>query len=280
MKEDYHLTLDNQDKSLTIKSDEIHIWHASSNLSPKQTERLEQTLSGGELKRAYRFVFEEDRFRFIAGRGLLRTILGRYLKKEPCQLHFNYGLNGKPELVGAESDEGLNFSVSYSNKLILYAFSLNRRIGVDIEYIRSDFADEQIVNRFFSKQEIDKFLSLSKENRIDAFFTCWTRKEAYLKVTGKGITSGMDQFAVSLLPGEPAALLSINNKPEETSDFYLEDLNMGHGYKAALAVEGSRCKIKYWQTGESEELIRLLDGLEGLSDDEAQQIVNMEGNDT
>lgn len=247
MKNNYHLTLDDPHKSFTLKSDEIHIWRASSHLLPIQTERLEQTLSDDELKRAYRFFFKKDRIRFVVGRGLLRTILGRYLKKGPHQLRFNYSLNGKPELIGENSDEGLNFNVSYSNELILYAVSLNRRVGVDIEFIRQDFADEQIVERFFSKQETDKFLSLPKNIRKEAFFTCWTRKEAYLKATGKGITSGMDQFAVSLVPGEPAALLSINNNPEETSSFYLEDLNMGPGYKAALAVEGSGCKLKYWQ---------------------------------
>ncbi len=172
------------------------------------------------------------------GRGLLRTILGLYLKKEPRQLHFCYSINGKPELIGENSDEGLNFNVSYSNQLILYAVSLNRRIGVDIEYIRQNFTDDQIVEKYFS---------LPGKLRKEAFFTCWTRKEAYLKATGKGITSGMDQFAVSLVPGEPAVLLSINNDPEETSNFCLEDLNIGQGYKAALAVEGSRFKLKYCQ---------------------------------
>ena len=244
---DYHLILYDSHKFLTLKSDEIHIWRVSSKLLPIQTERLEQVLSYDEQKRANRFIFKKDRLRFIVGRGLLRTILGRYLKKEPSQLRFKYSLNGKPELIGENTNEGLNFNVSYSNELILYAVSLNRRIGVDIEYIRQDFADEQIVERFFSKQEADKFLSLPEENRKEAFFTCWTRKEAYLKATGKGITLGMDQFAVSLVPGEPAALLSINNNTEETSSFCLEDLNIGPGYKAALAVEGSGCKLKYWQ---------------------------------
>ncbi|MDR4499099.1 MAG: 4'-phosphopantetheinyl transferase superfamily protein [Candidatus Scalindua sp.] len=136
------------------------------------------------------------------------------------------------------SDEELNFNVSYSNELILYAVSLNRRIGVDIEFIRPDFADEQIVKRFFS---------LPKKIRKEAFFTCWARKEAYLKATGKGIASGMDQFVVSLIPGEPAELISTKINPEETSSFWIEDLNMGQGYKAALAVEGPRCKINYRQ---------------------------------
>lgn len=247
MKNNYHLTLDDPHKSFTLKSDEIHIWRASLNLLPIQIERLEQILSDDELKRAYRFSFKKDRIRFIVGRGLLRTILGRYLKKEPSQLRFCYSLNGKPELIVENSDEGLKFNVSYSNELILYAVSLNRRIGVDIEYIRPDFADEQIVERFFSKQETDIFLSLPTEMRKEAFFACWTRKEAFLKATGKGIISGMDQFAVSLVPGEPVALLSINNKSEETSSFCLEDLNIGPGYKAALAAEGSGCKIKYWR---------------------------------
>lgn len=247
MKKNCHLTLDDPHKYLTLKSDEIHIWRASSDLLSTEIERLEQSLSDDELKRAYRFVFMKDRNRFIAGRGILRAILGLYLKKEPGQLRFYYSLNGKPELIGENSDEELNFNVSYSNYHILYAVSLNRRIGVDIEFIHPDFADEQIVKGFFSIQEADKFLSLPKKIRKEAFFTCWTRKEAYLKATGKGITSGMDQFVVSLIPGEPAELIPIKINPEETSNFWLEDLNMGQGYKAALAVEGSRCKIKYRQ---------------------------------
>ncbi len=247
MKRKFQLALDNPHKSFTLKSDEIHVWRASLNLLPIQTERLEQILSDDELKRAYRFIFKKDRIRFIVGRGLLRTILGSYLKKGPHQLRFNYTQNGKPELIDENSDEYLNFNVSYSNELILYAVSLNRRIGVDIEYIRPDFADEQIVESFFSKQETEKFLSLPENIRKEAFFTCWTRKEAYLKATGEGIASGMDQFAVSLVPGEPAALFSINNNPEETYNFYLEDINLGAGYKASLAVEGAGCKIKYWQ---------------------------------
>jgi 4'-phosphopantetheinyl transferase len=217
------------------------------NLLSIHTERLEQILSEDELKRAYRFFFKKDRHRFIVGRGLLRTILGCYLKKRPNQLRFHYSLNGKPELIGKNGEETLKFNVSYSNELILYAVALNRKIGIDLEYIRPDFADTQIVERFFSKQEAVKFLSLPKKIQKEAFFTCWTRKEAYLKATGKGITLGMNQFEVSLVPGEPAKFLSINNNPKETPSFCFEDLNMGSDYKAALAVEGFGWKLRYWQ---------------------------------
>jgi 4'-phosphopantetheinyl transferase len=239
--------------NLILSSDEVHVWRAWLNLPASQIHRLRRTLATDELERAGRFYFEKDRQHFIAGRGLLRLILGRYLKTAPGQLRFRYSDYGKPALVlnpgQAPLQARLNFNVSHSYGLALYAVTLGREVGLDLEKIRSDLEYEEIAERFFSSQESAVLRKLPAEVKPQAFFNCWTRKEAYIKARGEGLSLPLDQFDVSLVPGEPARLLDVREDSQEASRWSLYALTPASGYVAALAVEGSDWRLKCWQGG-------------------------------
>jgi 4'-phosphopantetheinyl transferase len=230
-----------------LESDEVHVWRAALNLDTPRLTRLERTLSEDEHARAERFHFPQDRQRFVAARGLLRTLLGRYLGGEPGQVLFCYGPQGKPALAGESGGETLRFNVSHSGELVLYAVSRGRELGIDIERLRPDFATEQIARRFFSAGEVAALQTLPAGEQRQAFFACWTRKEAYLKARGDGLSLDLKQFEVSLAPGKPAALLSTKHDPQEVLRWSLRDLTPGPGYVAALAVEGHDWRLRCWQ---------------------------------
>ncbi len=233
-------------ETLTLAIDEVHVWRAGLELSESQVQTLQQTLSADELERAERFRFENHRKHFIVARGLLRNILGRYLEKDPKQLQFCYKRNGKPEL-STLSVESVRFNISHSQVLALYAFTLDREIGIDLELIRQDLSDEKIAERFFSTCEVKRLRSLPKHLQKEAFFNCWTRKEAYIKARGDGLKLKLDQFSVSLDPGEPAELLSAQGGNQELSRWKLKELYPCRGFAGALAVEGHGWQLKLWQ---------------------------------
>jgi 4'-phosphopantetheinyl transferase len=236
--------------NLVLKNDEIHVWRANLDKEEGRIQYLSQILSSDELERAERFHFRKDRNHFIVSRGMLRIILGRYLKREAGQLHFRYNKYGKPELADETGERALRFNVSHSHGVALNALTYDRDIGVDIEYIRPDIADEEISGRFFSSKEIAELCSLPVHIRKDAFFACWTRKEAYIKARGDGLSMPLDQFDVTVIPGKQAALLSVYGDKQEASRWSLEDLNLGQGYAAALAAKGHDWYLKCWQWAE------------------------------
>jgi 4'-phosphopantetheinyl transferase len=208
---------------------------------------LAQTLSYDEMVRAEHFRFERDRRRFIVGRGVLREILGCYLGFDPQQVRFRYDSRGKPYLVERLDKYGLRFNLAHSHKLALYAFTCGREIGVDLEYIRPMPDAEQIAARFFSTFEYTALRMLPENRKMEAFFNCWTRKEAYIKAIGDGPARHLDQFEVSLILGEPAQLLSVEGDPEEAARWSLKALAPGTGYVAAVAVEGHNWRLTCWQ---------------------------------
>lgn len=231
----------------TLSSNDIHIWCACIDLPSLQVQQLAQILSEDELKRAERFYFEQHRNRFIVRRGILRTILSRYLSMEPNQLQFDYGSRGKPTLAETCGGDKLRFNLSDSHGFALYAVTGDRDLGVDIEQIRSIEDAEQIAKRFFSPQEYAVLRDLAPSQKQAAFFNCWTRKEAYVKAVGDGLSLPLDGFDVSLSPGEPARLLSIKGDPQSAAHWFLQDLNPVPGYVGAIAVEGFGFSISCWQ---------------------------------
>jgi 4'-phosphopantetheinyl transferase len=232
---------------LALSSDDVHVWRASLDQPAWRLERLAQMLSADERAKAERFYFERDRKRFIVSQGLLRTILSRYLTIEPNQLQFCYGRRGKPALAQMFGGGTLRFNMSHSHGLALYAIARDRKIGVDLERIRPILDAEQIAERFFSAQENAIFCVLPPSQKLKAFFNCWTRKEAYLKATGDGLARPLDQFNVSLAPGESARLLHVEGDPQEAARWSLQALTPAPGYVAALAVEGHGWRLACWQ---------------------------------
>lgn len=226
-----------------IPSNQIHVWRLSLGLSEHQRANILAILSADEIERAGRFHFEKDQNRFIAARGLLRQILGLYLGEKPQRLQFEYTDFGKP-VFGTNSDyKGLHFNLSHSANFALCAITQSREVGIDIERIRSEISVDQIVRRFFSPSEIRSIEMLHEEKRNQLFFQYWTRKEAFLKATGKGLSFPMEQCDVSLMSGVTFSPVIFQDEKSESSDWHVQDLFPAEGYAAAIAVEGSDCDL-------------------------------------
>jgi len=234
-----------QSTSLTLSSDEVHVWYASLSQPMPDIQRLAQTLSEDEHSRAERFYFERDRNHFITGRGILRSILSRYLGVKPEQLRFNYGPYGKPALTETPGGDTLRFNVSHSAGFALYAVTYNREIGVDIERIRPISEIEQIAERFFSAREWAAIRALPPSQRQEAFFSYWTCKEALMKALGDGLFRSLDQVEVSASPNEPAKLLNIDGASQAVARWSLLKLTPPAGYAAALAIEKHNWRLEY-----------------------------------
>jgi len=231
---------------LQLKRSEVHVWRVDLDV-PIAIRSLLPILSEDEKLKAERFYFQKDRDRFIVGRGLLRQILSSYLGKEPNALSICYNQYGKPALNAVDDHEQICFNLSHSHGLALIAVARNRRLGVDLEYIRNDFSCEEIAERFFSPRESAILRSLPATMKTKAFFTCWTRKEAFVKATGRGLSLPLNEFDVSFIPGEPAMLLHVGWDTKESYRWSLQELSMDPSYVAALAVEGNNWQLKYWR---------------------------------
>jgi len=218
---------------------EVHVWTARLDREADELHALEATLSPDERIRADLFHFARDRRRFVAARGVLRTLLGKHLRQAPAGLEFSYGPYGKPSLAGANAASGLSFNLAHSAELAVYAISRQRNLGIDVERIKPESAGEDIARRFFSAREVSDLQTLPPEARIEAFFSCWTRKEAYLKATGMGLQTPLDSFSVSLLPGESAQFLAGVDERWHVATF-----DPPAGYAAAVVYDGAASPVK------------------------------------
>ncbi|MEH2069118.1 MAG: 4'-phosphopantetheinyl transferase HetI [Nostoc sp.] len=224
---------------LTLLPDEIHVWRIDLDQPEAQLQNLAATLSNDEMIRAQRFHFQQHQQRFIAGRGILRSILSRYLGIKPLEVQFNYQQRGKPMLAKTFADRGLEFNLSHSQELALCAVNCTREIGVDLEYIRPVSDLEALAKRFFLPREYEMLRSLSSNQQQEVFFRYWTCKEAYLKATGDGL-SQLEEVEVFLTPTKPAKL-------QITQDWSLFELVPANNYVAAVAVANFGWNLKCWQ---------------------------------
>jgi 4'-phosphopantetheinyl transferase len=215
--------------------------------TPSQIQSFLHNLAADEQARAERFHFERDRGHFIVARGVLRAILGGYLKRAPEGLSFCYGSHGKPAIAGESGGDAIRFNVSHSHGIALYAVTRGREVGVDLERIRFNLAVAEIAERFFSRREVAMLRALPTEEQREAFFRCWTRKEACLKARGEGLSLPLDQVDVSLAPGEPDAAPGTQPDSSDASRWSLQELAPAPGYVAALAVEGHGWRLACWQ---------------------------------
>lgn len=222
------------DTEWTLARGEVHVWHAMTTVAEDLRRGLFELLSARERERAARFKFPADRNRFIGSHGLVRLILARYAEVAPQDISFEIGAYGKPFLPGSS----LQFNVSDSGDMAAIALTQDRDIGIDVEHIRPGFAGEEIAERFFSSADVAAYRSLSPEEREHAFFRIWTRKEAYIKAIGEGLSHPLHTFDVSLERGAESALLATRPDPEEASRWTVTDLSLHSEYPAALAVQG------------------------------------------
>ena len=218
-------------EKFSLPLSDIHLWKA--NLSIDQTLQAELwlTLSDEEKLRANRLKFPHLRVRYVAARGILRRLLSQYLSVSAVDIKINYGKQGKPFLMNFPN---FKFNLSHSEDLAVFAFSKSMTLGIDVEYINKEIDIESIVPRFFSKNEAASVLGLTPDKRPAAFFNCWTRKEAFIKAKGGGLSIPLDQFEVSLLPGDTPEILAINWAPEEVKSWSVFSFNMQKGFVGAL----------------------------------------------
>jgi 4'-phosphopantetheinyl transferase len=232
---------------MSLPGDEVHVWRAALDVDPGSLETLEKTLALDERTRSAQFRFAKDRRHFIAARGILRDILARYLHRDPASLEFSYNAFGKPALAGESDRSRLHFNLSHSKGFALFAVAQGREVGVDVERTQTDLNWEGVARRYFSHREIAALASLPPGQRCEAFFRCWTRKEAYVKAKGGGLSIPLDQFDTSIGPASTAVLLGAEDDSGEASRWILKDLDPVPGYSAALAVAGYGWQLECWQ---------------------------------
>lgn len=224
---------------------EVHLWRVWFERPGRPLDDLLALLSADERARAERLHFERDRGYFIAGRAILRLLLAGYLHANPAELVFASGPQGKPALAGDQT--GLRFNLSHSHGLALYAVTRVCEVGVDVEQARPLPDALSIARRFFSAGEYAALVALPAAQQPEAFFACWTRKEAYLKALGGGITTELARFEVSLRPGDEARLVSVAGDPAEAARWEMAAFSPAPGFVAALAVRSREWHPLFWR---------------------------------
>jgi 4'-phosphopantetheinyl transferase len=233
-----------------LAADDVQVWRVRLEGSAAQAGGYWPALSPDEQRRAERFHFASDRWRFVVARGVLREIISRYLDIPAGSVAFDYSAQGKPKL---RAHYRLRFNVTHSHGVGLLAFAWERELGVDVERIRAEAPTQALAANFFAPGEAQTLAALPVEQQLPAFFRCWTRKEAYLKAIGSGLLTPLDQFEVSLAPERPAVLLKVAWDQAETRRWSLQDLDLEHSYAAALAVEGQAVRLhcRQWEGRDS-----------------------------
>ena len=200
-------------------------------------------LSKPEREKAGQFVFPADRERYIAAHGLLRTLLGRYLGVTPEKIEFSTNAFGKPALVSAMHAGSLSFNLAHSGDVIVYAFTLRRKVGIDVEKIRPEIKVMELAMSQFADNEINSLQACAPIERADAFFRGWTRKEAYVKARGEGLSFPLNKFAVTMNRSEPVQISWAENDPGCASNWSMFNLDLHPGYTAAVVVEGQAVRV-------------------------------------
>ena len=212
----------------------IEVWCIDTVAQESTIRRLEYVLSAEERERAAQFRFERHRDAFIAARGALRVLLARYLGSSAVDVTFVYGPNGKPSLP----DSRVEFNVSHTDGVAVLAFAQDCALGVDIECIRPIADMMHIARRFFCRGEAQELDALPEAQRERAFFQCWTRKEAYIKATGNGLSTALSEFRVTLKADEPARFVHLGNETSGPPEWVLHNLDISSAYAAAIAHRG------------------------------------------
>jgi 4'-phosphopantetheinyl transferase len=227
-------------ESVDLGENQIHIWRAYLDCAEAVLRQFEATLAPDEKARSLRFIFQRDRDSFVAARGILRELLGRYLSRSPADLEFDYRPEGKP-FLRKQFDQSVHFNLSHSHGLALVGFARGRELGVDVELVRPDVSGDEIATRFFSPEEVAELRAFPASLRSQGFFLCWTLKEAYIKARGGGLNIPLDSFHVSFTPGQPERLRS-----EDSSRWSLCSFRPDPRYVGALVAEGTDWQPRYW----------------------------------
>lgn len=231
------------DPNTSLGRDQIHVWRTKLDRPLQDAHGALPFLAEDERVRAMRFHFDNHRRDFVVARTFLRSVLARYLDQGCAQIRFEYNTYGKPAIAAPKRGAPLFFNLTHSHHLALLAVTEQADVGIDVEFIRA--VDDGLAERYFSLSEVAGLRTLPRGLQNEAFFNCWTRKEAYIKARGEGLSLPLDEFDVSLAPGTPAAILEVRNG-EDASTWRLEHLKPGPGYVGALAIQALESELKFW----------------------------------
>jgi len=210
---------------------------------PQTVRRMYALLSPAERVRAARFAFDRDRRTFVMSHGILRRVLGKVCHDNPARLRFRQGLRGKPYLVDAPP--GLQFNLSHTEGFCLVGVTRGAAIGVDVERVRATDDMPQLVRQCFSAAEQREFDALPQADRCRAFFKGWTRKEAFIKAIGDGLSYPLESFDVSLHPDRPARLLAIGGSGTAADAWTMDALEPAPDVQAAVAIAAPGVTIRW-----------------------------------
>jgi 4'-phosphopantetheinyl transferase len=250
-------------QSLNISDRKIHVWPVIVQGADSVVAKFESFLAPDESTRAATFRFEHLRRSFMLSRGALRFLIGSYMGVSPEKVPLIQGVHGKPSLVQPErASPAFEFNVSHSGDLALFAFTTGCELGVDVEQIRLLEDMTRVASHFFSREETEDLFSLPPAERERAFFLCWTRKEAFVKAVGEGLSIPLDSFRVTLRPGQPARLLHLDHDVALAQAWMLHDLQVAMrevsvGYAAALAYRDAPRPVCLQPLMEMEELLNM-----------------------
>jgi len=221
-----------------IPADATHVWLLDCRQPAVVLDKLFALLDGEERGRAKRYRFDADRNRYIVSRAALREVLAAYLHCAPGEIEFDLAEHGKPRL-GERHATPLRFNLSTSGDWAMLAVTLGREVGVDVERINSARADREIVSYYFAPGELQALEAMAEGEWLQGFFNCWTRKEAFIKATGEGLSRPLDSFEVSLATGQSVSLISFEGCTEAAKRWRMAELAAVPGYASALVVAGS-----------------------------------------
>ena len=226
--------------------DRVDVWRVWLDSAEPGSGALPGILTPDEIERARRFHFDRDRIRFIACRTALRNILAPYLQMLPLEIRFRYERNGKLEIEEMQNARALRFNLSHSSGLAVIAVSAGRAVGVDIEKVIPQPECLEIARRFFSEREYQALSAIRESERQRAYLACWTRKEAFVKAIGEGLSYALAGFSVAVEPDAPAAIEEVTADPNAIVRWSLANLHED-GYVGTVAFEKGPCRIEQWR---------------------------------
>jgi 4'-phosphopantetheinyl transferase len=231
-----------------LECGEVHVWIAGLDRSAEQIARMSLSLDREEIARAARFRTDEHRNRFIVSRAAQREILSGYGGVDPASITYEYSAHGKPSLRASGTGlDSIRFNVTNSVNRALVAVAWEREVGVDVEAQRTIRDAGALARRFFSPSEYAALQTMHDEAVERAFLSCWTRKEAYVKAIGLGISMQLAGFDVNVEPDEPATLLATRHDAAAAARWTMHSLDAGAGYFATLVVEGEPAAVRTFE---------------------------------
>jgi 4'-phosphopantetheinyl transferase len=230
----------------SLEANGVHVWCALLERSLAELGRLAGLLSDDERQRAERSHNLNVRREFIVSRAVLRSLLGCYLGCDPRHVRFRHGPSGKPDLAEPHPNQRLHFNISHSHGVALFALTRHGPIGVDVEQLRPFPTHLDMAERYFSPSEFHALRGLDPVGRGEAFFHTWTRKEAFLKAHGGGLSYGLERVEVTVCPREPPRILRLDGEESRAASWSLHTLTPVPGYVGALALQAQSARIDCW----------------------------------